>query len=81
MSDRGVLAVYHHRGQGQSWAEVLRRLWEGMPHELGARAIYGGDVALMLLGETSRVADLDVPIRGYLGVHPQLRVSADGCVH
>jgi hypothetical protein len=80
IGDRGVLAVYHHRGQGQSWADVLRRLWEGLPPELGARAIYGGDVALMLLGQTKPVADLEGPIRGYLGAHPQLRVSADGSV-
>ena len=78
--DRGVLAVYHHRGQGQRWADVLKRLWEGMPPQFGARAIYGGDVALMLIGLPKPVADLDGPIREYLEAHPQLRVSADGSV-
>ena len=78
--DRGVLAVYHHRGQGQSWADVLRRLWESMPPELCLRAIYGGDVALVLLGHIKPMENLDGPIRAYIRAHPQLRVSDDGSV-
>jgi hypothetical protein len=80
IGDQSVLAVYHHRGRGQTWAEVLGRLWRNMPPHLNARAIYGGDVALILLGSPALLAGLDDPIRRYLAVHPQLRLSVDGGV-
>jgi len=52
-----------------------------MPPHLNARAIYGGDVALILLASPALLADLDDPIRRYLAVHPQLRLSVDGGVY
>jgi hypothetical protein len=78
MGDQALLAVYHHRGQGQSWATVLSRLWNDLPRQFGARAIFGGDVALMLIGSPATLAAVDDPMNRYIADHRSLRVSVDG---
>lgn len=77
LGDHSCLAVYHHRARGHPWDKVLQWVWFELPGAITARAIYGGDVALILLGAANALRQLSPAMESYVNCHHGLRIHGD----